>query len=353
MKARYALLLLIFLGACTSSQPVMTETPTGTAFVAQVTPIDTETIPKAPQPPRPTKHVPTPTVYPASIIRPPTYVRDGTQLPRPAAAISAENASRLVELARWGKGDARAVAYSPDGREVAVATSQGVYFYDAVSYELLHFTVIEIARGPIALSTSLGQVALGTEIGMLVIWDTSSGAFVRKISASEKSINAIAFSPDGKRLYSSDRQNSEVTKVWDVESGVLEGTRKHGAEQFAFSSDGEVMAALDGGRVYVGNAGDDVDLKSFVPHQNPGEGDSDTYTFALSPDGKYVAIGTMYNMRVLIWWIADNTLLHDIRIGKSLTYTSGGLLASPVFRTGPGDNVVTGLAFNPDGKTIA
>ena len=44
------------------------------------------------------------------------------------AVINPENLIQLSELARWGKGEILTLAYSPDGSQVAVVTSQGVIF---------------------------------------------------------------------------------------------------------------------------------------------------------------------------------------------------------------------------------
>ncbi|MGC8947394.1 MAG: WD40 repeat domain-containing protein, partial [Anaerolineae bacterium] len=63
----------------------------------------------------------------------------GTPYPQPAAALSPENAGQVAQLARWGKGTVNQVAFSPDGRLLAVASSLGVYLYDAETLEEIRF----------------------------------------------------------------------------------------------------------------------------------------------------------------------------------------------------------------------
>jgi predicted nucleic acid-binding Zn ribbon protein len=63
----------------------------------------------------------------------------GTPLPQPPLPISAENAGEVVELARWGKGIIYQLAYSPDGKLLAVATTIGIYLYDANTLDEVRF----------------------------------------------------------------------------------------------------------------------------------------------------------------------------------------------------------------------
>lgn len=50
---------------------------------------------------------------------------------RLSIAISPQNAAQVRQLARWGKGSAEQVVWSPDGKLLALASSWGVYLYDA------------------------------------------------------------------------------------------------------------------------------------------------------------------------------------------------------------------------------
>lgn len=89
--------------------------------------------------------------------------------------ITPENADRLRELAVIGPGRfAEDIAVSPDGEYVAVATSNGVLFYDSVSGELVDFyttasKVITMPVSPdghkVALVTLLESEKYGLRIG--------------------------------------------------------------------------------------------------------------------------------------------------------------------------------------------
>ncbi len=70
---------------------------------------------------------------------PPLLVLAGTPYPQPDQPISAENAERVMQLARWGKGTINQAILSPDGRLLAVASSRGIYLYDAGTLEEMRF----------------------------------------------------------------------------------------------------------------------------------------------------------------------------------------------------------------------
>ncbi|GEM_PF-4865806 len=54
-----------------------------------------------------------------------------TSTPVPPQPISSANAAQVEPLARLGKGAISQIAFSPDGRSLAAASSIGVYLYDA------------------------------------------------------------------------------------------------------------------------------------------------------------------------------------------------------------------------------
>ena len=68
-------------------------------------------------------------------------------LPQPATIISPENADQVVELARLGKGSIEAVAYTPDGQLLVVASTLGIYLYDAETLEQARHIEAEVTPG--------------------------------------------------------------------------------------------------------------------------------------------------------------------------------------------------------------
>ena len=99
-------------------------------------------------------------------------------LPQDLAVIAPENLAQLSELARWGKGMIFSLAYAPDGSQVAVVTSQGVYFYSTGTYELVRLVPIEGILEPFVISPSLRYLAMGDLKGFVTIWIYQTGQLI-------------------------------------------------------------------------------------------------------------------------------------------------------------------------------
>lgn len=63
----------------------------------------------------------------------------GTPVPMSNEPITLDNLDQIQELAVWGKGRIKQLAYSPGGKILAVGTTAGIWLYDAETFELLRF----------------------------------------------------------------------------------------------------------------------------------------------------------------------------------------------------------------------
>ena len=167
----------------------------------------------------------------------------------------AEAPGKFASLAR-AMGSVRAMAFSPDGRELAVG---GDSFADA---PLLRDRVVRggftttgpgsFGDGTVALA---GQVELGglrtTGPGRLKLWDLKSGKLKCDIAGHSGNVVGLAFSPDGKVLAStgdwlSGPHPGRGVKIWDLASGALAREVPTPDNGFtcsaAFSPDGKLLA---------------------------------------------------------------------------------------------------------------
>ena len=113
--------------------PTMTTSPTPSP-IAWSTPVDTP--------------APTPMVL------------AGTPIPSSLAVISPANADRLVQLARWGKGTIKTVAWSPNRQLLAIAPSFGIYLYDAQTLALVRFMETGARMADLGLFPGWNRVGL-------------------------------------------------------------------------------------------------------------------------------------------------------------------------------------------------
>jgi WD40 repeat protein/tRNA A-37 threonylcarbamoyl transferase component Bud32 len=161
--------------------------------------------------------------------------------------------------------------------------------------------------------------------GTVVVWDVATAEDVVAFKGHEGEIRGIAFSPDGKRFATASLDHK--VKIWDVaSSGKLLSFDEHadGVEAVAFSPDGKrVASASDDGKVKVWDAASARTLVTFDEVEVRG--------IAFSPDGKRIATASI-----------DGTIkFWDATTGKpqmTLPISIGPLL---------------GVAFSRDGKLLA
>ncbi|MET7303865.1 serine/threonine-protein kinase [Embleya sp. NPDC005575] len=145
------------------------------------------------------------------------------------------------------------------------------------------------------------------------------------------SVNAVAFSPDGRTFAAGDSQGD--VQLWDPLTGerlhLLNGTKC--VHALAFHPDGHTLAASDG----------DESVRLWDPHTGTPRGRLAGYTrtvnsLVFSPDGRILVIGTYGECR--LW---------DTQTGKAMPDLSG-----PLGRTGL--SAATGpTALSPNGQVLA
>jgi WD40 repeat protein len=156
---------------------------------------------------------------------------------------------------------ARGVAYSPDGRHVAAPGAGRVTVWSVATgrtarvlpWDLFpdrDFTRPDRATVPVVVAFSPdGQYLAGgggnaQSRGDLRLWDRKTGEQRLELRGHAKAVRALAFSPDGRRLASGGLDHQVL--VWDVRTGrVLVTFRKHAAKVtgLAFSPDGKQLAS--------------------------------------------------------------------------------------------------------------
>jgi len=195
--------------------------------------------------------------------------------------------------ARIGKGNINHISFSPDGARLAVATSIGVWIYDAQT---------------------------GKEISLIKV--KYRGLRFR---------DRVAFSPDGKTFATGNWLQARGIELWDVETGEKITTlKKHigGVYDLEFSPDGKMLSC---GSLYKGVEYHmwEVDSGREVAGFK-GEQESYSYSaFVMSPGARLIA--STSKGKIFLWDTATHSLRHTIDFPESY---------------------VQGLTFSPDNKTL-
>jgi eukaryotic-like serine/threonine-protein kinase len=159
----------------------------------------------------------------------------------------ATTGQEIAVLGKWQE-FASPVAFSPDGKRVAVGSSECVYLCDAVTGRRLavlgpHAKTV----GRLAYSPDGKRIASATGAGSNAVhlWDGESGKEVAVLPGHTARVDSVLFSPDGSRLVSGSNYPDNTARLWDAATGrllaVLDG-HKNAIWSVAFSPDGKRLA---------------------------------------------------------------------------------------------------------------
>lgn len=280
------------------------------------------------------------------------------------------------------------VAFSRDGKTVVSGQFRSVTIWDPTSgRELQTFQWNDAVVNGLAISPDGRRIAAGSSGGEIRLWSVDGSRVLHTLQPNAGSINSVAFSPDGKTLLSASGhldpllalrlsgQSVEgiegvALKLWEADSGrelfALPGY--DGSESVAFSPDGRAVAMVDRsavlkvwdiaaerkfsmeGGVRAPSAQTDAakprwdsvcwgmpkDLDSYTRSEcektaNSPQGmtGGQVSSIAFSADGKTVVTG---GQTIIFWSVAARRKWQTL-----------GEYRLPI----------TGLAFSPDGRTLA
>jgi WD40 repeat protein/serine/threonine protein kinase len=233
------------------------------------------------------------------------------------------------------------VAFSHDGKYLASAAEDGtVIIWDTNTGAMIEtlgkdqtrgFTSVAFSPDGRYLAAATGtrkEQALENPPGEVRIWETSTWGKAHVLAKHTRSVNSIAYSPDGRWLASAG--SDRTVKIWDTQTGVEVATllgHTHFVVGVAFSPDGKrLVSASEDSTLRVWDTETQETVRILQGHSGKVNG------VAYSPDGKRIASSS--DDRTVKVWAAEQP---------------------PVARVlgGAGRKWFTDVAYSPDGKYLA
>jgi WD40 repeat protein/energy-coupling factor transporter ATP-binding protein EcfA2 len=167
-------------------------------------------------------------------------------------------------------GEVNSVAYSPDGKLLAVSDNHKVRILEADTGKTLRVLDGHKSQVHLMVFSPDGQ-SIATEAGDQTgkVWEVSSGKVILPLEGLIGAYAAIAFSPDGQRIAAESGERD--ASVWDVKSGrVLYRVSHNSAIRMVnFSPDGELLVTASSDRtVGVWNTKDGTPIARLQGHNN-------------------------------------------------------------------------------------
>ena len=232
-------------------------------------------------------------------------------------------------------GDARALAFSPDGSLLAADYTNGA----TVVWDAATGAVRAKLTGGEGRFSPDGRVFAVVAYDKVLLWDTAKRkvrttltAPPGRVDGERRSFDSLAFSPDGRRLATG--LSDGTVRLSDTATGAVTATiagQRGAGETLVFAPDGRLLAtrAADGVRLW-----DTATGAARVTLPGP------TGTvLAFSPDGRRLATGSEHG-EVLLW---DTTSGQKTRV---LEHRERFLLWTT-------EMAISHLAFSPDGTQLA
>ena len=276
--------------------------------------------------------------------------QDSTQLGLPEGAI-----------ARLGKGTLGKIHFSPNGSQLAVSSSIGIWFYDPQTgkeLDLLRYTngvppfafayspdgntIASASTNKMTVLTGTRKARLPSISGHIVqMRDVTTGKKRTTLSVQTQHVANVVFAPDGKTIATA-RKRDNTVYFWDTATGKTKGTLERvgrgRVQSFVYSPDGNTIATAGGWTdnvVQLWDAQTGAHKATLTGHTKQ------VNSVAYSPDGTAIASGST-DGTVRLWDVATRKQRAVMGRTSWMNFLFPWLNAP-----------VNAVAYSPDGKTVA
>lgn len=230
------------------------------------------------------------------------------------------------------------LTYSPDGTRIALASKREIELLDASTGKQVGSQLLG-PRGSalsVAFSADGHSMAAGSSSGDVEVYDLQNEPLTAKVPTGTTSVAAVAFSADGKVLASAGAGG--VIRLWNTTTWQIIGqTAADGGAvpPLAFSPDGKVLASVGGDKLI--HLWDAATGRQMGAPLDPKGGA--VWCLAFSPDGKWLAAGGVEDL-LTIWDVAGTRLV------ASRSYSGGSINIYEM------DKAIRTVGFEPDSSGL-
>ena len=283
--------------------------------------------------------------------------------------ISPENANQVVLIRNIGNGQINDLDYSPDGKQITIASASGVAILDSNTLEMVNNINTGVWVESIENAPNGEILAISLNDFTIQIWNINTGQLKSTLKGHTNSVTSLSFSPDGSILASS--SSDKTIMIWNVESArLIKKVTGHSGEVFS------VEFSPDGTKLLSGSSDKTIRLwetEKFALLNTFTESKSYVDSVNFSPDGKFFAAGSR-NGEIRIYEVGtgNQVKILDQKSGSinSICYSPDGkLIASGkwnaiveiwnidseeiILSTQNHTQTVSGITFSPEGNKLA
>ncbi len=271
-----------------------------------------------------------------------SYAQNYTQMSLPEGAI-----------ARLGKGKIKDFLYSPDGNVLAVVSTIGIWLYDTETYNEIKLLPIPLYNSYYALGRELKNVRFSTD-GQTIMGESKSSItdliLVWNVNTGEcKELNVkydVTYSPDRQKL--TIKKENKTIELWqDPDDNANQPLKDDDDEKekvkIAFNPNGKTYATTNDEN---GFSIHDTQTEKQIKRINDFLQLDYSSELLLSPNGKLIIM--LQNKLPIHVWDTNTGKLKYKLIGHLMT-----TLPNQEHRHYDQPFVFEGVAFSPDGKTLA
>lgn len=237
-----------------------------------------------------------------------------------------ENSVQIIDLSSSGYEQGTSITFSPNGEQLAIGGSSGVYLFNSNSLSREGFIETDHWARSVAYSPNGGNIVAGIFDGTVRSWRLPEGTPLQVLEKHTGWVRSIAISRDGKALVSVGDDNT--VNIWNMNDGSLKLTINNltGPRVVALSPDAQTLAVgLQDATILLIRVSDGITTKTLTGHKDW------VRSLGFSPDGNKLASGA-FDATARIW---------DVESGQVDFVLSGH------------QSSILGLDFSPDGTMLA